>query len=1632
MTRRISSFRPKSRVDFRLSHLAGFALLLTPLFAFETSAQTVVERYQAVIGAEDRRNSRGASLRAPADVLQQDRANVNRFGIRQAGDQADNFFSDRDNRARFRQLLAAGRLDPAAEQAIRSGSTTRVEVEVIRGGGRDRVVVRLASSPSVPAPGPAPGTAAGAEIAAEWRFDRDDAAQTGAASAMGPSGAAVSVRCHVGRGTPDSHVAREAAPGVAFLMISPDLTGRPSQARATVSVDGVTHLTDDVPLARPEGAATMPIVLESPLIDAIRRGRILEITAGNRRTTVALRGSSAALSDLRAYCATGPRNRPEPSPSFACGRASTDTERAICAAPRLARRDAEMARAFGRAAGTVAGSAEMQARWLESRNACRADAACLARTMTLRMAELEGEASPGAAVAALAAQSATQGLPGFGTSPEATAPAVPQIASAGISSTPVPTGGTPAPTTLSDVQQDMAAWLLGQRPEIARNLYGQSRGWLAIDWPEAAPVEQATLLSREATNEAMDNLARAFADRTPPSAVTFAVRTFPQKTPDGHLKLSLPPEMTTELPQTRDAVFQRTFVALPLLGRPATLELVADRTVPLAMPAGLAEFAGVNGLQLQFRGRLTDQRILVSPGAQSVNQRPAIRATFAVEDVTLIAEGKIVHVWPGPESGSALGSFDGAGEIAGLVALYGGAEEEGRLLYSRDDLLGRGMVRGAIAGSGGSGVGPRLGTAMRLAALLGASASREMTPEVVRTALDAVLTPEEQVALLPPAFTAGTMNDLAEARLLEEISPKIRDAILTRVPADAFQARTLRFMNLGPYDRVGGGFALRLGNRHQLGLGIGEAVANLPDDQRVPDFVSVPEDRAVELIDALPRQGVVVETDLTIRAIPPGLGRSGPITPEDVAAVALTGRLERLRLFEQTTRDGPPLLDIAFAAAPEAAGTAMEGVPPEARATTGATVLAGLERVPGGAGALEDRLAFRRDISNLPTAAKAARIAELAAEIRARTPEELFWLGADLILDAYDEKAEGFPIREVEFSPATADDDLDGTDLDGLDAPDLEVADPADWRLLPVPPAQRETVETLLHSRNRLGVLVQAPLAGPYDPRRNEGGVGRPVRILSGPDGPYGLFPTLALDIRIDGADRRFAWRAGTPVTPPETLRLTPESADLLAISQEPSLLDDAMLRRMLAERLALECGAEKQETVPVWSQTFQTPCLPLPAAALTDLLPAFRAWTEARVAALPETLILPLAEQGRMHPETGCVGAGVADQSNPARAVSTRLDALLGSEAVAAQRWTEARAVSERPAPGGPASFAVMGRPSLVARGSGEMCVGKVEGDVSASAPYADLLVHIPAMPKFGPLPDRFAAADVTLAAPRLRMEPISPAQNDGTGLSHALVVEADVAAIDIWTASNFRAPATRTVSLTPQDWNGALASPPPAFDVAGLDLSLTRSEFEAAAMARLPDATRYEGGEATRIYGTGLAFAGADLRETLLALPATEETEAPLLAMARSLRLAPDTASFPALQTSLEKKYGPPDQVFDEDTRLTLVWGTPDRMLDRRGACGGSRKFTNGSRPDLLPANADMPRYFWDYIGWPEELDRQDALVAVPQCGPTVTALLRRTEEALILTVWLHDEKAAQEMFAAAREEAEAAEPPSLDLDL
>ncbi|SFH48821.1 hypothetical protein SAMN04488020_11720 [Palleronia marisminoris] len=78
--------------------------------AVPASAQ-VMDSYYATIAEADRHNSSGARLSSPGAVLQQDRANFHRFGTRQAGDQSDMFFANRELRAQIPALYARGQRD---------------------------------------------------------------------------------------------------------------------------------------------------------------------------------------------------------------------------------------------------------------------------------------------------------------------------------------------------------------------------------------------------------------------------------------------------------------------------------------------------------------------------------------------------------------------------------------------------------------------------------------------------------------------------------------------------------------------------------------------------------------------------------------------------------------------------------------------------------------------------------------------------------------------------------------------------------------------------------------------------------------------------------------------------------------------------------------------------------------------------------------------------------------------------------------------------------------------------------------------------------------------------------------------------------------------------------------------------------------------------------------------------------------------------------------------------------------------------------------------------------------------------------------------------------------------------------
>jgi len=60
--------------------------------------------YTCTIASDDRRNSSGAWLGSLGDILAQDRANVHRYGVRQKGDEVDNFFTTPARRQMLQSL----------------------------------------------------------------------------------------------------------------------------------------------------------------------------------------------------------------------------------------------------------------------------------------------------------------------------------------------------------------------------------------------------------------------------------------------------------------------------------------------------------------------------------------------------------------------------------------------------------------------------------------------------------------------------------------------------------------------------------------------------------------------------------------------------------------------------------------------------------------------------------------------------------------------------------------------------------------------------------------------------------------------------------------------------------------------------------------------------------------------------------------------------------------------------------------------------------------------------------------------------------------------------------------------------------------------------------------------------------------------------------------------------------------------------------------------------------------------------------------------------------------------------------------------------------------------------------------
>ena len=97
------------------------------------AGDSVIGEYEAYIGPRDLRNSNGARLSQAWQVLRQDRANYHRYGLKDRGDQGDNFFGNADNREIMERLVRNGNVAPSAARAVVAGGVW-VTVRVIGRG----------------------------------------------------------------------------------------------------------------------------------------------------------------------------------------------------------------------------------------------------------------------------------------------------------------------------------------------------------------------------------------------------------------------------------------------------------------------------------------------------------------------------------------------------------------------------------------------------------------------------------------------------------------------------------------------------------------------------------------------------------------------------------------------------------------------------------------------------------------------------------------------------------------------------------------------------------------------------------------------------------------------------------------------------------------------------------------------------------------------------------------------------------------------------------------------------------------------------------------------------------------------------------------------------------------------------------------------------------------------------------------------------------------------------------------------------------------------------------------------------------------------------------------------------------
>ncbi|WP_415183761.1 lysozyme inhibitor LprI family protein [Phaeovulum sp.] len=1615
-------------------------------------AQQLLDSYTAVISIEDRVNSKGSPLTSLAQILAQDRANVHRFGIRQQGDVIDATFGSSEARGRFAELLARGMLGPGVAEAIARGSAPLLNVQVYGSAGRPYYLsVTLADSGRAPNVAPSyPVATNGQPGMGKWSYILADVDGTTIASLnLERDGELlVTMRCAASL-NPAPVLGIDPRAGVLTLQFSPTVSGPYTGYDRSIGIALGSSTSRQLPMTFEQsvGVYFVRMVLRDWLRDAFDRGAKLSINsqqAGRLDVRIPQPEARALASACRARGVD-----PAVTPGFDCTKAGNAVEDLICTLPHLAELDQKLTEVFASAPENLRASQQV---WIEARNGCRTNVACIEEMTSQRIALL-GNSGP------LAAENAPVlgAVPSFAdrsdkASQSAAAPMQADSAGALI--------GTEA------LLDRFLLWSIAQNPHLAAEKAIQYR-LLAYDFPPDLPEVAAAKNMGWEAQARIEALAPRFANAPPVSAVIEQPMTI--RYVNGDPKLPLQPSGgTVDLIGDAAAITRLILPDHKFSSGFFGLTLNLDKPFYLPIPQSFTPVP--DGMIGPNKGK-TLVRIAVTLSDHLPNMQGNIyhggSARAVIHSVTFVyrpvirddgprhdGPDQILHVWQGGDAANV--NIARPTDALETARIYGGGASSGRyVVNSRDMNEAMGEVPDALLRKLSSWDALLLAT--KLTVLTTAQPERTLDPEVAELVMRALLSDRERADLFPlkiaTAIPGDQPSELELRAALTQNEVEMRQRVIERSPALPLALRYIGRIALGKYDFETAGFPLSTSF---------DSVPWLPSDSRgqqitrfLPDFLPVAPEAAQALLDSFSHDGsggrerrfLTLVIDYSLDTLSTRTGRSGAISMQEVGSVRPSFAVSSIRLYsgDDLSRH---LYEIAvpdgFAKVPQNgamagdAGAPKTGdaLPDELFLTTGKSLLAAIDRLDVSGEIMKEAIKDVRAISPSPQSTYEARKAAFRQELR-QMARDSYWIGASFKLGPYDADQGGFPIVRLGFTPVGH-----SEDFDGVEAPPIRGVEQADYAFLRVPAEFADEVASFTGNKRATGAYIKVhPVGAVYD--RDEG----QTLVISAPSEViFDKAQTNALPLKVDirvalDAPARLGAAFGqedVKVAPPDALMLDPEGLDLLALSLAPETFDDKMFRRMLVDRLLKErdTKAKKEKagegTAPPldWRRFFANPDQPLRASAIDALLPEFRSWSLARAAALPDVLLLPT---GNINPISGCRGLRVLRQPD----VEMNFPFLLANISkilrpdVTLTQGVGNSSESGRSRAGPDVVWWWEGGGRF---GSGLDCKYVSSGLRSLdkgirpdNASYVSTLVVVREQPSIGGVTEMPDSIVYKLSIDDIRFVPSTSLSQPPDGLVGFVVLTSQVEAAEGFRRDQFGG-GYKSVGRTEKgDWDAIVATPPESLDILGLTLEMPLAEFESSVRERMPGAALYTTDiPGKSMFGHASALIDPATGESLVAVYADHVKDKPVIALMRRLELDPSEVSLEGLKLSLQEKYG---AAISEHAEDEWYWGALPEEEDTWGYCGAPSLLhlqDLGAAPAMVTEDAAAfgdknpvrGNQYWSELGWPDDFEERPGRIPdISQCAPLVAVNTGHSRDKLIVVIWLFDRALAERLDAQPR---------------